>query len=169
MRSIAAADVDISDLSQATSWRDPTLQRPAWFGDAALWNASVVRADAGPVGSRDGFIHRDFHPLNVVWHRDRVSGVVDWVHACRGPIEFDIASCRVNLALTAGIDAAEAFTRGLGELGVGYDRAWDVDKALSLAAYAEVLLSGNDFGARLTIDGIRRTIVEVIRMALSAP
>ena len=82
LRSIAAADVNISDLSQATSWRDPTLQRPHWFGDAALWNASVARADAGLVGSRDGFIHRDFHPLNVVWHRDRVSGVVDWVHAC---------------------------------------------------------------------------------------
>ena len=169
LRSIAAADVDIIDLSSATSWRDPTLQRPDWFGDVALWNAAVVRVDAGLVGSRDRFIHRDFHPGNVLWHQARVSGVVDWVHACRGPIDFDIASCRVNLALTAGIDAAEAFTRELGGLGVGYDRAWDVDKALSLAAYAEVLLTGNDFGAGLTLDGIRRSLVEVIRAALSDP
>jgi len=90
--SIAAADVDTSDLSQAKSWRDPTLQRPDWFGDTALWDASVVRADAGFIGSGDRFIHRDFHPLNVLWHQACVSGVVDWVHACRGPIEFDIAS-----------------------------------------------------------------------------
>ena len=128
-----------------------------------------MRADAGLISSGDRFIHRDFHPLNVLWHQARVSGVVDWVHACRGPIEFDIASCRVNLALTAGIAAADAFTRGLGEIAVGYDRAWDLDKALSLAAYAEVLLTGNDFGAGLTLDGIRRTLVEVIRAALSDP
>ncbi len=167
--SIAAAEVNISNLSLATSWRDLTLRRPHWFRDTALWNAAVVRVDAGVVGSSDRFIHRDFHPLNVLWHQGSVSGVVDWVHACRGPIEFDIASCRVNLALTAGIDAAEAFTWELGGLGVGYDRAWDVDKALSLAAYAEVLLTGNDFGAGLTLDGIRRSLVEVIRAALSDP
>ena len=42
-------------------------------------------------------------------------------------------------------------------------------QALSLAAYAEVLLTGNDFGAGLTLDGIRRSLVEVIRAALSDP
>ena len=75
----------------------------------------------------------------------------------------------MNLALTAGIAAAEAFTQGLGELGAGYGRVWDLDRALSLTAYPEVLLTGNDFGAGLTLHGVRQTIIEVIRAAVSDP
>lgn len=36
------------------------------------------------------FIHRDYHPTNILWVDDKVSGVVDWVNACRGPAGIDI-------------------------------------------------------------------------------
>ena len=129
---IANGDVDTHDLPVARSWRDPNLARPEWFTDDALWVDATTRADAGLPGSTDGFIHRDFHPLNVLWDHGSVSGVVDWLHACSGPIELDIAACRVNLGLTAGVDAADEFARLCQHAGLGeYDIVNDLEKTLS--------------------------------------
>lgn len=164
---IANADVDVRDLPVATSWREPNLARPDWFTDDALWVDATSRADAGLSGSADRFIHRDFHPLNVLWDHGSVSGVVDWLHACHGPIELDIAACRVNLALTAGVDAADEFTRACQRGGLGdYDQVHDLEKTLSLAAHSEVLLTGNGVGADVTLDGVRQVIIEMTRDAL---
>lgn len=163
---IAEADVRADDLRAVESWRDPMLERPGWFDDASLWDECVCRVEEPLPLSADRFIHRDFHTLNVLWDGDRVSGVVDWVHACRGPVDYDIASCRVNIALTAGLAAADRFTEALGDIGRGYDRAWDLDKALSLCAYVEVLLTGNDLGAGLTLHGVQQTLIEVCRAAV---
>ena len=78
------------------------------------------------------FIHRDYHPTNVLWEDGVVSGVVDWVNACRGPAGVDVAHCRTNLAKMYGPAAAERFL-------VAYCRAapdyvhypyWDVDSLL---------------------------------------
>ncbi|WP_081412680.1 phosphotransferase [Fictibacillus gelatini] len=30
--------------------------------------------------ARNGFIHRDYHPCNVLWEDGRLTGVVDWVN-----------------------------------------------------------------------------------------
>ncbi|SDW40996.1 Phosphotransferase enzyme family protein [Marininema mesophilum] len=74
------------------------------------------------------FIHRDFHPANVLWEGEKVSGVVDWVNACLGPAEADVAHCRLNLALLRGIDAAESFLRAYQqEAGISYDPWWDMN------------------------------------------
>ncbi len=167
LRSIASnGALDVQDLPTAESWRDPALPRPDWFADAGLWMAANDRADAGLIGSTPRLLHRDFHPGNVLWDRGLVSGVVDWLHACLGPIEIDIASCRVNIALTAGLEAADEFVVALGELGATYDRAWDLDKVLSLAEYSEVLLTGNELGAELDMTHVHDTLVDVTRAAL---
>ncbi|GGG15130.1 phosphotransferase family protein [Paenibacillus abyssi] len=55
------------------------------------------------------FIHRDYHPANVLWQQRQVSGVVDWVNSCRGPAGIDIGHCRFNLAQLHGVHAADAF------------------------------------------------------------
>ena len=164
---IARAAVDLRNLPVATSWRDPDLARPDWFTDQSLWVDAMNRADAGLTGSTDGFIHRDFHTLNVLWAHGSISGIVDWLHACRGPIELDIAACRVNLALTSGVDTADEFTRACQRAGLGrYDIVHDLEKTLSLAAYSEVLLTGNDVGADITLDGVRQVIIEMTRNAM---
>ncbi len=44
-----------------------------------------------------------------MWSRGRVTGVVDWASACRGPTGCDIAHCRANLRRLAGPGTADSF------------------------------------------------------------
>lgn len=55
------------------------------------------------------FIHRDYHPTNVLFENERVSAVVDWTDACIGPKQMDIAHCRWNLAMIYGQETADSF------------------------------------------------------------
>ena len=43
--------------------------------------AAIVAA--GPPPGPVTLIHRDFHPLNTLWSRGRLTGIVDWSAACR--------------------------------------------------------------------------------------
>ena len=58
---------------------------------------------------RPTFIHRDFHPGNVLWSRGQVTGVVDWANSCRGPVGCDLAHCRANLRDLSGPGAGDDF------------------------------------------------------------
>ena len=52
----------------------------------------------GPVPAGDvSFVHRDFHPGNLLWSRGHLSGVVDWQSACLGPSSIDPGHCRLNM------------------------------------------------------------------------
>jgi aminoglycoside phosphotransferase (APT) family kinase protein len=165
---IANAPRPAIELPLAESWREPASadDPPGWITDPAVWRAAVERVDSGLVGSTDGFIHRDYHPLNVLWHDDEVTGVVDWVNACEGPIEFDLSRCRVNVALAAGPEAADAFLTACGDLGRDYDRAWDLETVFSLLGDVDVLLAGNAVGAGLTPASIRTTLAAVVTDAV---
>ena len=39
---------------------------------------------AGPRPDRVTLIHRDYHPLNTLWSRGRITGIVDWASGCAG-------------------------------------------------------------------------------------
>src|SRR6185295_9148382 len=43
-----------------------------------LWERVATALEASPPAQRETFIHRDYHPGNVLWDGGRVSGVVDW-------------------------------------------------------------------------------------------
>ena len=58
---------------------------------------------------RPTFVHRDFHPGNLLWSRGRLQGIVDWAAACRGPVGCDLAHCRSNLRRLASPAVANAF------------------------------------------------------------
>lgn len=99
----------------------PATRRPALWRDAI-----ALRKDAMP-SYEPTFVHRDFHPGNVLWSRGRASGVVDWANACRGPRGCDIAHCRANLLALAGRQAADEFLAAYVSLtGELYDPYWDL-------------------------------------------
>ncbi len=74
-----------------------------------LWERVADVLDAPWPAHRATFIHRDYHPGNVLWDGARVAGVVDWSTAAWGPPGIDLARMRVNLASALGRVAAERF------------------------------------------------------------
>jgi aminoglycoside phosphotransferase (APT) family kinase protein len=96
---IALHDVDAcqAELPPLTTYDQKRYDPPRWTTDPALWERAVELFH-GPVPTSDvGFVHRDFNPGNVLWVRDRLSGLVDWQWACVGPRSIDPAHCLLNL------------------------------------------------------------------------
>ena len=87
------------------------VRMPGNATDQSLWEWALGVWSSPPPEFRAVFIHRDFHPGNVLWSRGRVTGIVDWANACQGPAECDVATCRGNLMRSAGAHAADAFIK----------------------------------------------------------
>ena len=75
--------------------------------DAAVWAAAidVIRKPAPPYEGR--FLHRDFHPGNVLFEVEqasaagpRITGVVDWVQTSWGPVDLDVAAPPISRSCT---------------------------------------------------------------------
>jgi aminoglycoside phosphotransferase (APT) family kinase protein len=91
-----------------------------WETARQLWVGAMPRY-------RPTFIHRDFHPGNVLWTRRGAAGVVDWPNGCRGPWGCDIAHCRANLIWLSGYDAADEFLASYEAItGRVFDRYWEL-------------------------------------------
>ncbi|MBL0385149.1 aminoglycoside phosphotransferase family protein [Tumebacillus sp. ITR2] len=112
------------------SYNDPMkLQIPAWSEHQDLWHRAFEIARGPRPQTRECFLHRDYHPTNVLWQNGRVSGVVDWVNACRGPAGVDVGHCRLNLALLIGQEAADRFLDEYQKLAgpsFTYEPYWDL-------------------------------------------
>lgn len=85
------------------AWASPERVRaPA----GAMWERAVdvIRRDPPPY--EGCFLHRDYHPGNVLFTGSgdglRISGVVDWVETSWGPADLDVAHCSTALALLYG-------------------------------------------------------------------
>ncbi|MFJ4198968.1 alpha/beta fold hydrolase [Streptomyces sviceus] len=98
-----------------------------------LWERAVdvIRRDPPPYEGR--FLHRDFHPGNVLFtgagSQLRISGVVDWVETSWGPADLDVAHCSTALALLHGPEHGLVFRRryeahGGGRLADGPDHLY---------------------------------------------
>lgn len=74
-----------------------------------LWERAIDLWRSGLPAHRATFVHRDFHPGNLLWSRGQLAGVVDWASACRGPTGCDIAHCRANLRHLADPRTADDF------------------------------------------------------------
>jgi pimeloyl-ACP methyl ester carboxylesterase/aminoglycoside phosphotransferase (APT) family kinase protein len=81
--------------------------------DGAMWERAVdvIRRDPPPY--EGCFLHRDFHPGNVLFTGSgaglRISGVVDWVETSWGPADLDVAHCSTALALLYGPECGLGF------------------------------------------------------------
>jgi aminoglycoside phosphotransferase (APT) family kinase protein len=113
---------------------------PTWATDVPRWERALEIADgADPLAANRGFIHRDHHPGNVLWSRGRVTGVVDWIEACVGPLAVDAAHCRWNLLRVGRGDLATQYARCDG---IVIDPLWDVVNSIDLIA--DGMLPGPD-------------------------
>ena len=112
-----------------------TLTLPRWSKQQEAWAKAIEIVEGPPRSYSECFVHRDYHPSNVLWQNDRVSGVVDWVNGCRGPAGIDVAWCRHNLANLHGISVADGFlTAYVAEAGseFQYDPYWDLMSVVEL-------------------------------------
>ena len=92
------------------NYRQRSYELPEWATHRSVWE-QAVEIFHGPILETDRcFIHRDFHPGNVLWRGRQVSGVVDWQAACTGPPSIDISHCRANL-LRHAPELADDYTR----------------------------------------------------------
>jgi aminoglycoside phosphotransferase (APT) family kinase protein len=82
---------------------------PPWTRVPEAWRRAIEVCAAPPPSGRVCFIHRDYHAGNVLIDGGTISGIVDWVNACAGPVEVDVAHCRLNLALVHGLATAHTF------------------------------------------------------------
>ncbi|WP_406353615.1 phosphotransferase [Streptomyces sp. NBC_01635] len=96
------------------AWASPErVTLPAATERPELWQRAfdVIRRE--PPVHRGCFLHRDFHPGNVLFTGTggdlRISGVVDWVETSWGPADLDVAHCSTALALLHGIPAGMRF------------------------------------------------------------
>jgi aminoglycoside phosphotransferase (APT) family kinase protein len=53
--------------------------------------------------------HSDFWSGNVVWRDRKLTGIVDWSGAARGPRGFDLGWCRLDLVLLFNEQIADVF------------------------------------------------------------
>ncbi|MET7637470.1 phosphotransferase [Streptomyces sp. NPDC005438] len=130
------------------AWASPeSVVVPAGTERPDLWRRAVDVIRQNPPAFRGCFLHRDFHPGNVLFTGDasdpRVSGVVDWVETSWGPADLDVAHCSTALALLHGVEAGTGFADrylaaggGLAEED-GAHLHWRVLDALGFAPDAE--------------------------------
>jgi aminoglycoside phosphotransferase (APT) family kinase protein len=115
-------------------WEAKDVPIPAWVTRPATWrSAGAVVREAAP-GYEPGFAHGDYQHFNLLWQRGRLTGVVDWVGAFRGPVDVDVGHCRLNLAVLYSEQLAADFLAAYeAEAGRRVDPYWDVRCATSPA------------------------------------
>ncbi|HEY1519617.1 MAG TPA: aminoglycoside phosphotransferase family protein [Solirubrobacteraceae bacterium] len=111
---------------------------PAWASVPEVWMRAIDLLEDPPSlvaasGGERRFIHRDYHPGNVLWQRGDVSGLIDWVNASIGSPWADVGHCRVNIASELGQDAADRFLelyRDASGRTDDYHPYWDISAAI---------------------------------------
>jgi aminoglycoside phosphotransferase (APT) family kinase protein len=112
-----------------------TLAVPSWSRQPEAWGKAIEIVQNPSPSYSECFIHRDYHPSNVLWLNGRLSGVVDWVNGCRGPAGIDVAWCRHNLANLHGVSVADDFLAAyIAAAGseFEYDPYWDLMSVVEL-------------------------------------
>jgi aminoglycoside phosphotransferase (APT) family kinase protein len=114
------------------------------------------------------FVHRDYQHFNLLWSRERLTGVIDWVEACVGPPDLDVGHCRLNLTVLFSADVADRF-RAIYEAEAGrrVDPWWDVHALLSYGpGWKDFLPIQIDGRAPLDVDGMTARMEDVLDRAL---
>lgn len=101
---------------------------PIWSSTPDKWEEALAYIQKPAPDYEPHFIHRDYHPANVLWENGVISGVVDWVNACVGPRGVDVGHARVNLAQLYDVETADAFLNWYSSINEDftYEPYWDI-------------------------------------------
>ena len=92
------------------SWAvESKFEVPRWSTDDGLYKRAFEILREPAPSYEPAFIHRDYHPTNVLWVDGEVTGIVDWVETSTGPVDLDLAHCASNLATLHGVRTALRF------------------------------------------------------------
>ena len=109
------ADGALTRPPLAETWRPPAGQHDSLISRAV----NAVTAHLPSLTSEHVFTHGDFNPSNVLWHRGRISGVVDWSAARLDARWSELAYCRDSVCLLLGPDIADRLADTYSDI-VGY-------------------------------------------------
>jgi aminoglycoside phosphotransferase (APT) family kinase protein len=163
---IHALDIDARPFE---SWLDPG--RLPQIPDASrpdIWREAIALVAGERPPTHMCFIHRDYQHFNLLWSRERLTGVVDWAGASVGPADVDVGHCRLNLTLLFSADVADRFRQMYeAEAGRKVDVWWDVHSLLSFGpAWKNFLPIQIDGRAPLEVDGMTSRMEDVLERTL---
>jgi aminoglycoside phosphotransferase (APT) family kinase protein len=154
------------------SWTDKDdLKPPVWSKHPELWERAIEIGLGEPPAYEPVFIHRDYHPTNVLWSAGKLCGIVDWVNGCQGPASVDLSHCRDNLVAMYGPQIAERFLAIYRQV-VGpsfvHHPYWDIDSMLDGLPEPGYYPPWRDFGlGRIKQAVLRARQDEYLRMIMS--
>jgi aminoglycoside phosphotransferase (APT) family kinase protein len=157
------------DVKPFESWLDHSrLSPPPDASRPSVWRDAIALLAEVRAPTRTCFLHRDYQHFNMLWSRERLTGVVDWSEACVGPPEVDVGHCRLNLTLLFSAEVADRF-RDMYEAESGHrvDGWWDVHALLSYGpSFKEFLPIQIDGRAPLDVDGMTGRMEEILGRCL---
>ena len=151
------------------SWLDHSqLSPPLDASRADVWREAIALVAEERAPTRTSFLHRDYQHFNMLWSRERLTGVVDWIEACVGPPEVDVGHCRLNLTVLFSADMADRFLAMYeAESGHRGDSWWDIHALLSFGpSWKEFLPIQIDGRAPLDVAGMTGRMEMVLERAL---
>ncbi len=142
------------------SWFDrAALAAPSWAERPDAWARAIERVRARPDPAAETLIHRDYHPGNLLFDAGRLSGVLDWTNAGRGPGGVDVAHCALNLAVLLGADGARRFLAAWERAaGRPHDPWLDLREVLEFLPADDVHPAWTAHGVTLTAERVRHRI-----------
>ena len=157
------------DAKPFESWLDRSrLSPPPDASRADVWREAIALVAEERAPTHTCFLHRDYQHFNMLWSRERLTGVVDWSEACIGPPEVDVGHCRLNLTVLFSAAVADRF-REIYETESGHrvDSWWDVHALLSYGpSWKQFLPIQIDGRAPLEVEGMTGRMEEVLERAL---
>jgi aminoglycoside phosphotransferase (APT) family kinase protein len=116
----------------ATFGTDPEMRWDRWHAALARSGllterveAAMARAPRGVRTSPPCLIHGDYWAGNTIWSRGRLRAVVDWEDAGFGSRGYDVAYCRLDIALSVGRRTEEDFLAAYREAsGLAMEGQW---------------------------------------------
>jgi aminoglycoside phosphotransferase (APT) family kinase protein len=121
------------------------LDTSSWSKVPDKWKIAANIVMGSRPSAEKRFIHRDYHPANLLWDNGEVSGIVDWANGCIGPAGIDVGHCRVNLAQLHNVQTADDFLasyRDHAGASFTYDPYWDLVTLIDFAYWQPEIYGG---------------------------